>query len=261
MIYMGDKVFIVKEKDIVDIKICLAKLLYKKRYSQKKISNILNITQPMVSNYLASNKKISKKIMNLSEDIINIFKLNNKIIFKSCITFNDSIGEFVLAKKEDLISDEKQQLINNLLEAINLLKEIDMKDLIPKVKVNIAMCSSNAQSPKDVASVEGGLIFVNNRLSYYGSVGFGKSNHLAKLLLKIKEKSDKINSIMNIRNLKLEKNIKIRMLDKDFSVNQNLNDVDVLMHKGGFGIEPCAYIIGKNAMEVVNKLKKIRRLG
>jgi predicted fused transcriptional regulator/phosphomethylpyrimidine kinase len=31
-----------------------------------------------------------------------------------------------------------------------------------------------------------------------------------------------------------------------------------LFHKGDFGIEPCAYIIGKDAVDVVNKLIKIK---
>ena len=37
-----------------------------------------------------------------------------------------------------------------------------------------------------------------------------------------------------------------------------MKQVDILLHRGDFGIEPCAYILGKNAVEVVNKFLKIR---
>ncbi len=47
-------------------------------------------------------------------------------------------------------------------------------------------------------------------------------------------------------------------LTKDFKLKDRLKKVDILLHKGDFGIEPCAYIVGENAVDVVNKLIKIK---
>ena len=34
-------------------------------------------------------------------------------------------------------------------------------------------------------------------------------------------------------------------------------NVDILLHKGDFGIEPCAYVLGKDAVDVIYKVIKI----
>jgi len=47
-------------------------------------------------------------------------------------------------------------------------------------------------------------------------------------------------------------------LTKDFKLQDNKNNVDVLLHKGDFGIEPCAYVLGRDAVDVVNKVIKIK---
>ncbi|MDK2854050.1 MAG: family transcriptional regulator, thiamine biosynthesis regulator [Thermococcaceae archaeon] len=36
--------------------------------------------------------------------------------------------------------------------------------------------------------------------------------------------------------------------------------LDAIIDKGGFGIEPCVYIFGKNPVEVVEKVKKLESL-
>jgi predicted fused transcriptional regulator/phosphomethylpyrimidine kinase len=46
-------------------------------------------------------------------------------------------------------------------------------------------------------------------------------------------------------------------LSKDFKFEDGKKNVDILLHKGDFGIEPCAYILGKDAIDVVNKVIKI----
>ena len=46
-------------------------------------------------------------------------------------------------------------------------------------------------------------------------------------------------------------------LSKDFKFEDGKKNVDILLHKGDFGIEPCSYVLGKNAVDVVNKVIKI----
>ena len=47
-------------------------------------------------------------------------------------------------------------------------------------------------------------------------------------------------------------------LTKDFKLKNSTKSIDILLHEGDFGIEPCAYILGKDAVDVVNKIIKIK---
>ena len=49
----------------------------------------------------------------------------------------------------------------------------------------------------------------------------------------------------------------IGLLTKDFKLKNTDENFDILIHKGDFGIEPCAYILGNDAIEVADKLLKI----
>ena len=68
-----------------------------------------------------------------------------------------------------------------------------------------------------------------------------------------------INAIMNIAYLKeLEKTkFNIGFLTKDFKLKNTDKNFDILIHKGAFGIEPCAYILGNDAIKIVDKLLKV----
>jgi predicted fused transcriptional regulator/phosphomethylpyrimidine kinase len=46
-------------------------------------------------------------------------------------------------------------------------------------------------------------------------------------------------------------------LTNDYKLKDRKKHLDILLHKGDFGIEPCAYIIGNDAVDVVNKVIKL----
>jgi len=47
-------------------------------------------------------------------------------------------------------------------------------------------------------------------------------------------------------------------LTKNFKLKGDIKNIDILLHKGDFGIEPCAYILGKDAVDVVKKVIEIK---
>jgi predicted fused transcriptional regulator/phosphomethylpyrimidine kinase len=65
---------------------------------------------------------------------------------------------------------------------------------------------------------------------------------------------------MNIAYIKDIKktNFNFDNLTDDFKLCNRNKNVDILLHRGDFGIEPCAYVIGKDAVDVVKKILKIR---
>ena len=214
----------------------------------------------MVSNYLSTNDKIPKDIFNLAEKISDRITNGNLTNFFTCITFQgDSLkGRYYIAEKNEIISNENNNIINNLIEAFLLLKGKDISKLVPEVKINIAMAKQKAKDSEDVAAFLNGLIIADDKVTNHNGIRFGKSRHLSKLLLYLRNHIN-INAIMNIAFIKkIEKtSFSYNFLSKDFKLREGKNKVDVLLHKGDFGIEPCAYVLGNDAVDVVNKVLRI----
>ena len=121
------------------------------------------------------------------------------------------------------------------------------------------MAKDKAENSADVASFLNGLIIVDNKVTSINGIRFGTSKHLSSLLLYLRDKLD-VNAIMNVAYINdLNKTgFNYAILTKDFKLQGKAKKVDVLLHKGDFGIEPCAYILGKNAVDVANKVIRIK---
>ena len=260
IVYMVEEAIFVKSEETILLKKALAKTLYKNNIEQSKISNILAISQPMVSNYICSKQKIPNKFLNFAEKISARIIEGSKIGFYTCVSFADNTieGNFYVANKNELISDENSKIVNNLTEAFLSLKGKNITSLIPEIKINIAMSKENPKGTEDVASFLNGLIIIDEKVAGYNGIRFGKSKHLSSLLLDLKEKID-VNAIMNIAYVKNLKNryFKIGHLTKDYKLKDTKKQFDILLHDGDFGIEPCAYILGKDAVDVSKKVLKI----
>jgi predicted fused transcriptional regulator/phosphomethylpyrimidine kinase len=257
---MVEKALFIKEENSILLKKALAKNLYLKNFDQFKISKILKISQPMVSNYCSSKEKIPEHIINLAKDISENIINQNSLNFYTCIFFNEKNfeGTYFVAEKNEIISDEKNKIIDNLTEAFLLLKGKDIDRLLPEVKINIAFATDKAESPDDVAAFLNGLIVVDNKVISNNGIRFGKSKHLSSLLLYLKNITD-IKAIMNIAFIKNVKKTEMTYsyLTKDFKLDKDKKNVDILLHNGDFGIEPCSYVTGNDAIDVVKKIINI----
>ncbi|MCF7861008.1 hypothetical protein K9M79_02090 [Candidatus Woesearchaeota archaeon] len=255
---MVTETIICSEDDLPVLKEIVAKELHSKGYSQTAISKLLDITQPMVSVYLKNNSTASKTIIASARRFTDLIKDDRKAYFQSCITTAKVEGGFYLGKKEELLTDERQDVIDNVLRAVNILQTFDLNGLIPKIKVNLAMSLKDPERMSDVASIAGGMVFVNNKLAYYGPVGFENSKHLASLIFRMK--GTRYRSIMNIKYSKYT-GLGLKVYgyrDKGFPSARI--DTDIIIHKGAFGIEPCSYIIGTDAVDVVGKLAQLTKI-
>ena len=214
----------------------------------------------MVSNYCNSSEKISEDITTIAHEIVEKIMNKQSVNFQACITFltKNLEGNFLIADKSEIITDENTKIIDNLKQAFYNLKDKIIENFIPEVKINIAMSKKNATKSEDIASFLNGLIIFEDKVKGYNSINFGKSRHLSSLLIKL-GKDLNINAIMNIAYIKdLEKiKLNIGFLSKDFKLKNTNKNFDILVHKGDFGIEPCAYILGNDAIEVTDKLLKI----
>jgi len=258
---MAEEAILVKTENTIPLKRALAKKLYLKKKDQVQISSILNISQPMVSNYLSSKEEISNEIMNLAEKISEKIINGSSANFHTCVTFlDDEIqGNFYVANETELISEEKTRIIDSITEAFLMLKDKNISELIPEVKINIAMAKENAKNPDDVAAFLNGLIIADDKVTGNNGIRFGKSRHLTNLILYLKSKI-KVNAMMNLAyHEEISKtSFKLGYLTKDFKFEKRQTTPDILVHKGDFGLEPCVYVLGENAVEVVNKVLRIK---
>jgi len=257
---MADEAIIVGGDDTVLLKKAIARILYSKNIEQSRISEILNLSQPMVSNYCSSTDKISENIVHLAEQISDKIINGCPSTFLTCVSFSDKTleGNFFIAHKNELINNENKKVVDNLTEAFLLLKGKNISGLVPEIKINIAMGKENPKEMDDVASFVNGLIIADDKITGHNGIRFGKSKHLSSLLVYLKDKIQ-VNSIMNIAFISNIENTSFShvYLTKDFKLNENKKKIDILLHKGDFGIEPCAYVLGKDAFEVSNKVLKI----
>ena len=257
---MANEALFIGGDKTIQLKKAVAKTLYDKGMDQSKISEVLNLSQPMVSNYCGSKDKIPDEILHLAENISEKIIEGNKPIFQTCVSFSGKSfeGTYYISNKTELITDENSRVVNNLTEAFLNLKGKNFNGLIPKVKINIAMSKEKSVNTEDVAAFLNGLNIVDDIVTGYNGIRFGKSKHLSSLLLKLKENLE-INAIMNIayiRNIdKLD--FHVCYLTKDYELLDCKKQIDILLHKGDFGIEPCSYVLGKDAVDVSKKAIEI----
>jgi len=255
MIYMVDNLIILDNDDAILLKKVLAKNLYEKGLEQAKIAGILNLTQPMVSNYISSKVDISDNLKMYADKILTKIEGNANLYFQTSISFNRHYGEKYIADESEVLSEEKKEIIRDLTDAFYLLKGKDIGQLLPEVKINLALSKKNPNNLSDIASFLNGIIMLDDKVSSINSIQFGKSKHLASLLLYLKSINKNINSIMNLKfDISLKnKGLSYSYLTPDYKIEDNCS-FDILLHKGDFGIEPCSYVLGNSAKEVANKV-------
>lgn len=226
---------------------------------QQIIAEKLGITQAMVSKYLLKEEEEDNLIEKIGMKSIELIRNNSTNEEMTCMIIDYCLklmlnGEIcdICSKKNNLkscnacmnlgVSEERGKVISSLKKAIDILERENPVNLMPNVMMNIAMSIENAKNKEEVASIPGRIVKINNKIKASNSPEFNSSNHLANKLLENK----KFKAIMNIKyDQEIEKSIKKTKLK------------DIIIDKGGFGIEPCVYILGNDAIDVANKLIKI----
>jgi len=254
---MVEEAFFVPEHNSILLKRAIAKILYRKNMEQSKISSLLQLSQPMVSNYCTSAVSIPSSIMRQAQAIAEIIIDGSTPVFHTSVSFSKKItqGKWYIATKNEISYDETDTIIDNLTKAFFLLRGKEIGRLLPKVKVNIAMAKKDAKNAEDVASFLNGLVVVDGKASSFNGIRFGASQHLSSLLLYLQQTLD-VHAIMNVAHFPnvAKSSLQASYLTQDFKLLDDTKHADILLHKGDFGIEPCTYILGTDAIDVVKKL-------
>jgi len=177
----------------------------------------------------------------------------------------------------------KQQIITNLLSAIELLeKDSHFAFLIPECQSNIAMSLPFPTSFQDIAAIPGRIVKIVNRVKASSYPLFGASHHLASTLLVVSRHNPDAKAVINIRYTKkivdsihklhfssssydrLDEPESIKNVEgasTKWGAEQAIKSAgfvpDVIFHRGDMGKEPMILVLGQNAIDVATKALKI----
>jgi len=176
---------------------------------------------------------------------------------------------------------ERYQVIQELKRAMEVLKEEKVGRLIPEVSSNLGYALPFAEGVEDVAAFPGRIVRFKDSVTTYSDPEFGASQHVANIILTVMKFDPEYCSAMNIRysretvaqlrrkgflvgqfNRRLEPK---RLKEKEgSSLEWGVGDVlrkmkrvpDFIYDEGDVGKEPMIRVLGKNPMEVVEKILK-----
>jgi hydroxymethylpyrimidine kinase/phosphomethylpyrimidine kinase len=177
---------------------------------------------------------------------------------------------------------EKFKVIEELREAYEMAKTMDISSLIPEVQSNLAMALSQASDLSEVAGFPGRIVRVRNTVRAVGCPDFGVSSHMARVVLACMKHDETIHSAMNIRYGEdiIEAAEKAGFAIGTFSRGEEPEEIkkregstldwgteiaieqlgrvpDLIYDKGGLSREAMVRVLGKNPNEVLQKIKKI----
>jgi hypothetical protein len=178
--------------------------------------------------------------------------------------------------------EERYRALNDLKKAAEMIESCeDFASVMPQVRVNIVMATSGAKSVSEVAGIPGRIVEVRGRAKVFMEPEFGSSSHLAGILLAAMEIDGSIRSVANIkydeaiRGVMERLELSIGWFDRealpaekrgdeaaaDLGVKAVAESLDhlpnVMVDKGGYGIEPVSYLFGGSAVEVAGKMIQI----
>jgi predicted fused transcriptional regulator/phosphomethylpyrimidine kinase/predicted transcriptional regulator len=178
--------------------------------------------------------------------------------------------------------EERYKVLNDLKKAAEIIEGCeDFASVMPQVRVNIVMATSGAKSVSEVAGIPGRIVEVRGRAKAFMDPEFGSSSHLAGILLAVMEIDDSIRSVANIkydeaiRGVMEMLKLSIGWFDRETLPTEKRGDEaaadlgvktaaeslgnlpNVMVDKGGYGIEPVSYLFGSSAVEVAGKAIRI----
>jgi len=178
------------------------------------------------------------------------------------------------------LTPDRLGILRRLEEALEMLENYSIVVyLSPEVSINIAEALPDADSIEDIAAFPGRIVRIKSSLRAVSKPAFGGSHHLASILLAVMKHNRNIRAVMNVkydealqeslkmvglsfaetnrRNLARNENDVVSAVEELFMKNP---DIDIVIDRGGIGLEPATYIFGINAVEVVKKAVKIARV-
>jgi hydroxymethylpyrimidine/phosphomethylpyrimidine kinase len=199
-----------------------------------------------------------------------------KEMINRVIEYGYNVGSIDVVNQHVLMN-EKYRTLKELKNAAEWIEKSLKLDFVPEVGINIAYALSDAKSFDDVCGIDGRIVKTGGKVKRIGDADFGKSKHVARIVLTATKFDAGMRCAMNLRYSEnavkkvKRKKLKVGFFDRKYEpkkvstmewgtkkVIEKLGFVpDIIYDKGGFGKEAMIRIIGKNPKEVIDKLKII----
>ncbi|MDD1656207.1 MAG: phosphomethylpyrimidine kinase [Methanomicrobiales archaeon] len=168
--------------------------------------------------------------------------------------------------------EERKDVLKRLEDAVARLREGMVPSLIPEVGTNLAYAVTGARSPADVAAVEGRIVRLKGQVHPVGTVAFGASDHMARVVLTAMRFDPRVRAAGNIRFseeavARLEGMLlEVCEFDRgreppgvstmDWGVASCCREgvPDVIVDRGAVGKEPMIRILGEDPETVVKRI-------
>ncbi len=177
---------------------------------------------------------------------------------------------------------ERYRVVQELKKAVDLLKGEKIGHLIPEVSSNLGYGLPNAEGWEDVAAFPGRIVRLRDSITTSSDPEFGASRHIANIILTVIRFNPEYCSAMNIRYSKenvakwkkegfiggfFDRRLEPKRVKEkegsslEWGVGEVLKRMrripDFIYDEGGVGKEPMIRVLGKNPMEVVQKILKV----
>jgi hydroxymethylpyrimidine/phosphomethylpyrimidine kinase len=176
---------------------------------------------------------------------------------------------------------ERYQVTQELKRAVEVLKEEKVGHLIPEVSSNLGYALPFAEVAEDVSAFPGRIVQFKDSVTTYSGPEFGASQHVANIILTVMKFDSEYCSAMNIRYSRetiaqlRRKGFLVGHFDRrlepkkvkqkegsslEWGVGEVLRKMkrvpDFIYDEGDVGKEPMIRVLGRNPLEVVNKILK-----
>ncbi|RLI89444.1 MAG: bifunctional hydroxymethylpyrimidine kinase/phosphomethylpyrimidine kinase [Candidatus Altiarchaeales archaeon] len=175
-------------------------------------------------------------------------------------------------------TEEKRSIIEDIEMAVQrFISTEGSYRLVPEVGVNIAMALENAKKIEDVAGICGRLVRYKKGVVPVGTIEFGGTSHVGRIVLTAMKFDAKKRAAMNIRfsdeilNACKELGLKISSFDRErqpkdtktmeWGISEAIKGLgeipDVIYDEGGVGKEAMIRILGEDAISVIELALRI----
>jgi hydroxymethylpyrimidine/phosphomethylpyrimidine kinase len=177
---------------------------------------------------------------------------------------------------------ERYRVVQELKRAVKVLEEERVGHLIPEVSSNLGYALPFAEGFEDVAAFPGRIVRFRDSATTYSDPEFGASRHVASIILTVMEFDPEYCSAMNIRYSRetvaqlrrkgflvgqFDRRLEPKKVKKqegsslEWGVGEVLRKMkrvpDFIYDEGGVGKEPMIRALGRNPMEVIQKILKV----
>ena len=163
----------------------------------------------------------------------------------------------------------EQAALQDMRGALRVLEATPgLAPLVPYVGTNLARALPGATDVSQVAAVPGRLFVMHGAVKVPAAPEFGVSRHMAVVLLSIVRADPKLTACLNLAPeaalLDAARRLRMRVEKVDPAFERAPGELrfprgvpDLFYHEGAFGVEPQAYVVGRDAMALAMRIREL----